>query len=78
MIQSNPSDVRSFAASAGRTLLEELVSIEFPSTDKEAVDRLGKRIIQELAETGAEIEIIPSETAGNRIRPAGEPAPKAS
>ncbi len=51
-----------------RSLLEELVSIESPSNEKAAVDRLGELIIARLKESGAEIEVIGQEHAGNHIR----------
>jgi glutamate carboxypeptidase len=50
-----------------RTLLEELVTLESPSTDKSAVDTLALRIIQELENLGGEISIFPQEQAGSNI-----------
>jgi glutamate carboxypeptidase len=48
-------------------LLEELVNLESPSTDKAAVDRLGERIVQEFREIGGAIEVFQDETAGNCV-----------
>jgi glutamate carboxypeptidase len=50
-----------------RSLLEELVNIESPSTDKPAVDILALRVIQELETLGGEISIFPQEFAGSNI-----------
>lgn len=54
-------------ASAIKTLLGELVRIESPSTDKAAVDRLGARILREVAELGGEAQVVHSQTAGDQI-----------
>jgi len=51
-----------------RSILEELVNIESPSTDKAAVDRLGGRILQELEACGGETRIFRQEHAGNHLR----------
>lgn len=55
------------ALPAIRTLAEELVSIESPSSDKAAVDVLSLRIIQELETLGGAISIYPQEQAGSSI-----------
>ena len=49
------------------SLLQELVEIESPSTDKAAVDRLGKRILRELHTLGGAVEILPQEQVGDMI-----------
>ncbi len=51
-----------------QSLLRELVEIESPSTDKAAVDLLGRRILRELnaLEDGA-IEIMPQDRVGDQI-----------
>jgi glutamate carboxypeptidase len=48
-------------------LLNRLVNIESPSTDKVAVDRLGAFIIEELSQLGAEVTIDSQTAAGNNI-----------
>jgi glutamate carboxypeptidase len=50
-----------------QSLLQELVEIETPSTDKAAVDRLGKRIQRELQALGGAIEIVPQSLVGDQI-----------
>ncbi len=49
------------------SLLQELVEIESPSTDKAAVDRLGKRILREFDTLGGAVEFLPQEQVGNQI-----------
>ncbi len=48
-------------------LLEELVNIESPSTEKAAVDRLGEKIAQHFREIGGTIEVFQDEMTGNSI-----------
>ena len=50
------------------SLIGELVKIESPSTDKAAVDRLGKRIIRECQELGGEVQVFQQPLAGDHIR----------
>ncbi|MBE0698414.1 MAG: M20 family metallopeptidase, partial [Anaerolineaceae bacterium] len=50
-----------------RSLLEELVIIESPSSNKAAVDAQALRIIQELETLGGTISIYPQEQAGSNI-----------
>jgi glutamate carboxypeptidase len=47
--------------------LKELVTIESPSTEKAAVDRLGERLIRSLADLGGRVEVFESEKAGSQI-----------
>jgi glutamate carboxypeptidase len=49
-------------------LIGELVSIESPSTDKAAVDRLGNRLQAELRSLAAEIQVISNPEHGNHLR----------
>jgi glutamate carboxypeptidase len=48
-------------------LLQELVEIESPTTDKVAVDRLGSRIATELRQLGAQVTIDQQTRAGNHL-----------
>jgi glutamate carboxypeptidase len=48
-------------------LLEELVNIESPSTNKSAVDRFGEKIAQHFREISGTIEVFQDETAGNSV-----------
>lgn len=50
-----------------KSLVKELVEIESPSNNKEAVDRVGRRILQELKELGSEIRIIKQNMVGDQI-----------
>jgi glutamate carboxypeptidase len=50
-----------------QSLLAELVNIESPTTEKDAVDRLGKRICELCGQAGAETSLIPAETAGDAL-----------
>lgn len=58
-----------FAENQGymRYLLEELVQIESPSTEKAAVDQLGRRVAEEIAALGGQIERVPSTDSGDKI-----------
>jgi glutamate carboxypeptidase len=49
-------------------LLKRLVELESPSTDKGAVDRIGKVVTEELEASGAEVRELPSERFGNHLR----------
>lgn len=51
-----------------QSLIQELVEIESPSTEKSAVDQLGARIIREVKDLGGEIRIFEQEKNGNNIR----------
>ncbi len=46
-------------------LLRELVARESPTTEKEAVDRLGEFVADRLRELGADVERIPQESVGD-------------
>lgn len=48
-------------------LLGELVALESPTTDKDAVDRLGRRLSEELRARGATLTVDEQETAGNHL-----------
>ena len=48
-------------------LLQELVGLESPSTDKAAVDRLGACLKDRLEALGAEVEVLTQEEAGNHL-----------
>jgi glutamate carboxypeptidase len=48
-------------------MLEKLVGIESPSTDKQAVDRLGEQLVAITRELGGDVEVFQAETAGNSI-----------
>ncbi len=50
-----------------QSLLQELVEIESPSTDKAAVDRLGARIQRELRALDGALEIVPQTQYGDQI-----------
>ena len=50
------------------SLIQELVTIESPSTEKAAVDRLGRRVIRECQELGGEIQVFPQPQVGDHIR----------
>ena len=49
-------------------LLNELVNIESPSTEKLAVDRLSARMVAILQELGGQVELIEKTTCGNQVR----------
>ena len=49
------------------TLLRELVTIESPTTDQAAVDRLGQRVLQALSDLGGEVQVMPQSSAGDHI-----------
>jgi glutamate carboxypeptidase len=55
-------------------LLEELVSIESPSTDPPAVARLAERIRRELESVGLVVELVPVTGGGPLVR--AKPAPR--
>lgn len=48
-------------------LLGELVALESPTTDKAAVDRLGRRLSEELRALGATLTVDEQETAGDHL-----------
>ncbi|MBN1311463.1 MAG: M20 family metallopeptidase [Anaerolineae bacterium] len=49
------------------TLLSDLIALESPTNDKEAVDRMGERITEELALLGAKLTIHPRTEVGDII-----------
>ncbi|MGH9783644.1 MAG: M20 family metallopeptidase, partial [Terriglobia bacterium] len=49
-------------------LLRRLVEAESPSTDKAAVDRLGKLVAAVASQFGARLRVYPSKTTGNHLR----------
>jgi glutamate carboxypeptidase len=51
-----------------KSLVENLVNIESPSTDKLAMDRFGSHLIQELRLLGGEIQVFHQAEAGDHIR----------
>lgn len=66
-MQLLPVDVLAQFQPSIQSLLKELVLIESPSTDKKAVDRLGRYLIPNLTELGGEVEVFPQETNGDHI-----------
>jgi glutamate carboxypeptidase len=48
-------------------LLRELVELESPSTDKSAVDRLGRKLFSELEESSARVKVVEVERFGNHL-----------
>jgi glutamate carboxypeptidase len=48
-------------------LLTSLANIESPSTDKDAVDRLGAVLAQELDALGAEVSVLPQAVTGDHL-----------
>ena len=50
-----------------QSLLQEMVEIKSPSTDKAAVDRMGQRIQRELRSLDGTIEIVPQSQHGDQI-----------
>jgi glutamate carboxypeptidase len=52
-----------------------LVALESPTTDKDAVDRLGRRLGEELRALGATLTVDEQETAGNHLIARWAPAP---
>jgi glutamate carboxypeptidase len=48
-------------------LLGELVELESPSTDKSAVDRLGRRLASKLVASGARVKLVEVEQFGNHL-----------
>lgn len=51
-----------------QSLIQELVEIESPSTEKSAVDRLGARIIREVKELKGDVRVFEQDQNGNNIR----------
>lgn len=49
------------------SLLKRLVETESPSQDKQAVDRVGAILIDQVKSMGAEVKIFKNETTGNQI-----------
>ena len=49
-------------------LIESLVRLETPSTDKAAVDRCGAALADRLHDLGGVVRIVPSDSAGHHIR----------
>jgi glutamate carboxypeptidase len=49
------------------SLLRRFVEIESPSTDKLAVDQMGKAVAGELVHLGAQVEFVPQQAAGDII-----------
>ncbi len=77
----DPLSISYFQENAGRlrALLEELVTIESPTTSKAAVDRLAQRLRAEAMSLGAQVEILPRAEVGDILvchwecsRPAAE------
>jgi glutamate carboxypeptidase len=50
-----------------KSFLQELVEIESPSSDRDAVNRLGARVMKETRRLGAQIEIVPNVETGDHI-----------
>jgi glutamate carboxypeptidase len=50
-----------------KSLLKRLVEIESPSTDKAAVDRVGRIVADEARRLGADVQIAPVKEAGDHI-----------
>jgi glutamate carboxypeptidase len=48
-------------------LIGDLVSIESPSTDKAAVDRLGNRIQKEVGRLAGKVEVFPNQDTGDHL-----------
>jgi glutamate carboxypeptidase len=48
-------------------VLEELVSHESPSRDKESLDRLGRRIAALLRSAGGSVELVPNDRGGDHV-----------
>ena len=48
-------------------LLQQLVEIESPSSDKAAVDRVGARVAEEARRLGAQVEVMPNADTGGHI-----------
>lgn len=61
--------VKYFVARQGETvtLLRQLVELESPSTDKVALDRLGRFIAVQLRDVGASVEVVPQTAAGDHL-----------
>jgi glutamate carboxypeptidase len=49
-------------------LLGEFVRMESPSFDKEAIDRLGKKVASEWRQRGAKVEVLHQKERGNHLR----------
>ena len=66
-------------ADSARTIetIERLVRLESPSTDKPAVDRCGRALLDLLREAGAQVDAVPNATRGDHVRArfGGEGAP---
>ena len=50
-----------------KSLLQQLVEIESPSSDKAAVDRVGARVAEEARRLGAQVEVMPNAETGGHI-----------
>src|SRR5580700_3133326 len=48
-------------------VLRELVSFESPSRDKQALDRLGARIVELLRSAGGSVEVAPNDRGGDHL-----------
>lgn len=48
-------------------LLKQLVELESPSNDKAAVDRVGSFLAETFGKSGAEVEIVSNQAAGNHL-----------
>ncbi len=48
-------------------LLRSMVELESPSNDKEAIDRLGRFIAEQIIALGGQIEVVPQSRAGDHI-----------
>jgi len=62
-----PSDQFSQAVPSIKSLLAELVSLESPSTEKAALDRLGARITSQLERLGGKVQVYPQQERGDIV-----------
>ncbi|MDQ3169040.1 MAG: M20 family metallopeptidase [Acidobacteriota bacterium] len=51
-----------------RSMIETLVGIESPTTDKQAVDTCGREVARVMREMGGEVEVMPQAVAGDHVR----------
>jgi glutamate carboxypeptidase len=49
-------------------MIETLVRLESPSTDKPAVDRCGETLVRLMREAGADVDVVPQTDRGNHVR----------
>ena len=62
-----PSAIFETQISQMQVMIEELVSIESPSTDKQSIDQLGDKMIEIISPLNPEITIDYQQIAGNNI-----------